>query len=490
MYEIMLSLDGEGTKSLYEQIYEYLKDEIRRGKIPCGEKLPSTRMLAEQLDVSRSTAQMAYEQLLSEGYIESVPYKGYFVCEMDELYHLDSAPAMSEENEITETNQYRYDFTPNGIDLEHFPYATWRKLSREVLQDDQKELFHLGDPKGEYALRKAISIYLYQARGVNAQPSQIIIGAGNDYLQMLLSRMLGTEHRIAMETPGYRHAYDIFQRLGYECCTVSMDRYGMDVDELQESGADIAYVMPSHQYPMGIVMPVRRRQELLQWAARKEGRYIIEDDYDSEFRYVGKPIPSLQGSDVCQKVIYIGTFSKSITPSLRISYLVLPAGLLERYEQVGRSFSCTVSRTDQKMLQLFMERGYFERHLNKMRALYKNKHDTLLAELRQMKGIKKIFGERSGVHLLVQMADQRTEQELIACAGQVGIRVYPLSEYCLDDREYETTIILGYAAMKEEEIHTAAGLLIRSWGEGTAADAERTQLRPDDKQCCVDWSGQ
>ncbi len=465
MYEMILNLDGE-KKNLYEQIYEYIREEIRKGRIRCGERLPSTRILAGRLDVSRSTAQLAYEQLLSEGYIEAVPCKGYFVCEMDGLYHLEQETAVSEENETTETRKYLYDFTPNGIDLEHFPYAVWRKLSREVLQDDQKELFHLGDPKGEYALRKAISSYLHQARGVNAQPSQIVIGAGNDYLQMLLSRMLGTERRIAMESPGYRHAYDIFQRLGYDCCTVSMDRYGMDVRELQKSGADMAYVMPSHQYPMGIVMPVRRRQELLQWAVMKEERYIIEDDYDSEFRYIGKPIPSLQGSDTCQKVIYIGTFSKSIMPSLRISYLVLPMRLLERYEQVGRSFSCTVSRTDQKMLQLFMERGYFERHLNKMRALYRSKHDILLGELRRMKGIKRIFGERSGVHLLVQMEDKRTEQELTDCAGQAGIRVYPLSEYCLDDRTCETMMLLGYATMKEEEIRTAAGLLERSWERG------------------------
>lgn len=464
MYEVILNLGGE--KNLYEQIYEYIREEIRQGKIRCGERLPSTRILAGQLDVSRSTAQMAYEQLLSEGYIEAVPCKGYFVCEMDELYHLKQETAVSEEKTEEKTEHYKYDFTPNGIDLEHFPYATWRKLSREVLQDDQKELFHLGDPKGEYALRKTISSYLHQARGVNAQPSQIVIGAGNDYLQMLLSRMLGTDRRIAMESPGYRHAYDIFQRLGYDCCTVSMDRHGMDMQELQESGADTAYVMPSHQYPMGIVMPVRRRQELLQWAAMKEGRYIIEDDYDSEFRYVGKPVPSLQGSDTCQKVIYIGTFSRSITPSLRISYLVLPAGLLERYEQVGRSFSCTVSRTDQKMLQLFMERGYFERHLNKMRALYRNKHDALLGELRRMKGIKRICGERAGVHLLVQMADKRTEQELVSCAGQAGIRVYPLSEYCLDDNACETTMLLGYATMKEDEIRIAAGILGRSWESG------------------------
>lgn len=462
MYEIMLNLDGDRKKCLYEQIYEYIRQEIRNGKIPCGERLLSTRMLAKQLDVSRSTAQMAYEQLMSEGYIEAVANSGYYVCQIQELYQLDQELPVSEEKE-EETGKYRYDFTPSGIDLDHFPYATWRKLSREVLQSDQRELFGLGDPKGEYPLRKAISTYLYQARGVNAKPAQIVIGAGNDYLQMLLSRMLGTEHRIAMESPGYRHAYDIFQSLGYDCCTVSMDRYGMDVQELRESGADIAYVMPSHQYPMGIVMPVRRRQELLRWAAVKEGRYIIEDDYDSEFRYIGKPIPSLQGSDTCHKVIYIGTFSKSITPSLRISYLVLPAELLDRYEQVGRSFSCTVSRTDQKMLQLFMERGYFERHLNKMRALYRNKHDALLAELRKMQGVKKILGERSGVHLLVQMADKRTEQELADCAKKAGVRVYSLSEYCLDQREHEPMMILGYAKIKEEEIYEAAKILSLCW---------------------------
>lgn len=463
MYEIMLNLNGEKKKNLYEQIYEYIREEIRQGKIRCGERLPSTRLLAEQLDVSRSTAQMAYEQLLSEGYIEAVPCRGYFVCEMDELYHLEQKLPVSEERTEEKTENCRYDFTPNGIDLEHFPYTTWRKLSREVLRDDPKELFHLGEPKGEYALRKAISSYLHQARGVNAQPSQIVIGAGNDYLQMLLSRMLGTGQKIAMESPGYRHAYDIFQRLGYDCCTVSMDRYGMNMKELQESGADIAYVMPSHQYPMGTVMPVRRRQELLQWAAMKEERYIIEDDYDSEFRYIGKPIPSLQGSDTCQKVIYVGTFSKSITPSLRISYLVLPAGLLERYEQIGRSFSCTVSRTDQKMLQLFMERGYFERHLNKMRALYRNKHDILLTQLKQMQGVKKVFGERSGVHLLVQMADKRTEKELVDCALKAGIRVYPLSEYSLDGSSCEATMILGYATIKEEELREAAELLGKIW---------------------------
>lgn len=463
MYELVLNLEEKNRKNLYEQIYEYIKKEIQKGNLRCGEQLLSTRLLAKQLDVSRSTAQLAYEQLLSEGYIEAVPCKGYFVCEMKELYDLKPAAAAVEKEEEPASAGCRYDFTPNGIDLEHFPYSTWRKLSREVLKDDQKALFHLGNPRGEASLRSAISVYLHQARGVKVQPSQVIIGAGNDYLQMLLSRMLGTDHRIAMESPTYRHAYEIFGKLGYDCCTVSMDRSGMNVRELRESGADIAYVMPSHQYPMGIVMPVKRRQELLQWASEKEGRYILEDDYDSEFRYIGKPIPSLQGSDTNQKVIYIGTFSKSIAPSIRISYLVLPAPLMERYETVGKSFSCTVSRTDQKMLELFMERGYFERHLNKMRALYKNKHDLLLAGVRKLPGVKEILGDRSGVHILLKMDQRRTEEEWIAGALAQEVCVYPLSEYCIDRKSREPVLILGYATMSLEEIPAALQRLQAAW---------------------------
>lgn len=463
MYEMILNLDGDYGKNLYEQIYGHIKNEIQKGNIRRGEKLPSTRLLSGQLSVSRSTVQLAYEQLLSEGYIESIPCRGYFVCQIEELYRLEPVIHACRESKETENEDFRYDFTPNGIDLEHFPYACWRKLSREVLQDAQKELFHLGDAKGEAELRAVICAYLHQARGVNVRPAQIILGAGNDYLQMLLSRMIGSGHRMAMESPTYRHAYDIFRRLGYECCTVSMDRYGMNVKELRESGADIAYVMPAHQYPMGTVMPIKRRQELLGWAAEKAGRYIIEDDYDSEFRYVGKPIPALQGSDVQGSVIYIGTFSKSIAPAIRISYLVLPETLLDRYEQTGRSFSCTVSRIDQRILQLFMEQGYYERHLNRMRALYKNKHDLLLAEIKEFKCVKKIFGERAGVHILLQMDTVFSEEEWIEKARLAGVRVYPLSEYCIDKKEHKPSVLLGYATLNEAEIHQAAGLLRNAW---------------------------
>ena len=234
------------------------------------------------------------------------------------------------EDSRARTQYYRYDFTPNGIDLKHFPFAAWRKLNREVLQQDESDLFLLGESSGEWELREVISSYLHQARGVHVQPEQVIVGAGNDYLLMLLSRILGMDHKIAMESPTYRHAWDVFQKLGYDCRTVSMDKFGMNVEKLKESGADIAYVMPSHQYPLGIVMPIKRRQELLRWAEEKPGRYLIEDDYDSEFRYIGKPIPSLQGNDRSGCVIYLGTFSKSIAPAIRISYLVLPESLCWR----------------------------------------------------------------------------------------------------------------------------------------------------------------
>ena len=442
-----MNLDPRSTKTLYEQIYEYIRDEIRKGTLKCGERLPSTRLLASHLDVSRSTAQLAYEQLLSEGYIEAIPCKGYFVCQMEALYRLDTAPVKPERIVEPEPNTYRYDFTPNGIDL----------------KQDESDLFLLGEASGEWELREVISSYLHQARGVHVQPEQVIVGAGNDYLLMLLSWILGMDHKIAMESPTYRHAWDVFQKLGYDCRTVSMDKFGMNVEKLKESGADIAYVMPSHQYPLGIVMPIKRRQELLRWAEEKPGRYLIEDDYDSEFRYIGKPIPSLQGNDRSGCVIYLGTFSKSIAPAIRISYLVLPESLLETYRRIDNVFSSTVSRLDQRVLQLFMEKGYYERHLNKMRALYKSKHDVLMSEIRKMRGVRQVLGDHSGVHILLQMDGHLTEQELIRRARQAGIKVYPLSEYCVNEADYPPTVILGYATLSEEEIREGVRLLAQAW---------------------------
>lgn len=466
MYELTMSLKPKSKTPLYEQIYEFIKEEIRNNVIQSGDRLPSTRALSKHLVVSRSTVELAYEQLLSEGYVEAIPCKGYFVAKIEGIYQLQKRPEIKVEPISSGVTEYAYDFTPNGVDLNSFPYNVWRKLSKECLIDDKAEMFRLGNPQGEYGLRNAISSYLHQARGIHCHPDQIIIGAGSDYLLMLLTTVIGNCHKVALENPTYGQAYRLFERLSYKVCTVDMDQSGMRIDELEKSGADIAFVMPSHQYPLGCVMPIQRRMELLKWADGAEGRYIIEDDYDSEFRYKGKPIPALQGSDSNGKVIYTGTFSKSLAPSIRMSYMVLPEHILKIYQEKCRFISSTVSKVDQMILQKFMEEGYYERHLNKTRALYKNRHDVLISSLRKMKEILEISGENAGVHLLLHFKTDDSEKDLIEKAAKQGVRVYGLSEYCVKDNEDSTgkaVILLGYANMNEERIRAAVQLLCKAW---------------------------
>lgn len=464
MNELTINLHTTSETPLYEQIYQYIKREIQEGRIANGEKLPSSRSLCKYLEVSRSTVELAYEQLVSEGYVEAVPCKGYFAAELDGMYRLDVVPTPLQMEGRTREKEWKYDFTPNGVDLNSFPYNVWRRLAKESLLDDRAEMFRLGDSQGEYGLRRAISRYLYQARGVNAHPDQIIIGAGNDYLLMLLATVIGQNHKVALENPTYKQAYRLFQSLSYDVCTVDMDEKGMEVTGLEASGADIAFVMPSHQYPLGIVMPMKRRMELLKWAAAKKERYIIEDDYDSEFRYKGKPIPALQGYDRWEKVIYIGTFSKSIAPSIRVSYMVLPAPLLRDFRKRSSFLSSTVSRVDQLILQKFIEDGHYERHLNRIRKLYKGRHDTLMGCLRTFHEICTISGENAGVHMLLHFNGDATEEELIQKAGKKGVRVYGLSQYYIDPpSDLKPTILLGYANLSEDRMKEAMKLLEEVW---------------------------
>ncbi len=461
MIELMMTLDSHSGRHLYEQIYDYMKSEIRKGHLLFGERLPSTRFLAEYLQVSRSTVDLAYGQLLSEGYIESRPYKGFFVCQMEELYDLQNTMEQTTADGEEEPMQFRYDFSPNVVELSSFPFGTWKKITKETLIDDRKELFALGHPQGDGELRTTICHYLHTSRGVNCTPEQIVIGAGNDYLLLLLEKILGRERKIALENPTYKRAYRIFQSFAWQVGTVPMDTYGMCVDALYESGADLAYVMPSHQFPTGIVMPIGRRLELLKWAAGEPGRYLIEDDYDSEFRYRGKPIPSLQASDQADQVIYMGTFSKAIAPAIRISYMVLPRRLLERYREQCLFFSSTVSRIDQSILNVFIRDGAFERHLNKMRKIYKSRHDVLLSSCRSLLKRVTISGENGGLHLILHYHGEQTEKELIRRAAEKGIRVYGMADSHIGrlPDDWQPTLILGYAGLCEDEIKTGIRLL-------------------------------
>lgn len=471
--ELMIPLKNLPGSPFYSQIYSYIKEEIKKGNLRPSTRLPSTRLLAEHLKVSRSTTQMAYEQLLSEGYIEAVPCKGYYVCRIDGLVHtgqeqrkktaafLNSSVDKEKEN----APDWSVDFSPRGIDLNTFPFNTWRKISKNTLVDDKREMFMPGDPQGELSLREVIRAYLHSARGVNCTAEQIIVGAGSEYLLMLLSQIMGTGRSIAMENPTYKQAYRVFDSLKYRVLPVAMDKSGMDVDLLEKSGADIAYVMPSHQYPTGIVMPVKRRQELLGWAYEKEGRYLIEDDYDSEFRYKGKPIPALQGMDGRERVIYCGTFSKSIAPAIRVSYMVLPMPLLTVYRDRVNFYASTVSRIDQNILYQFMSEGHYERHLNRMRAVYKAKHDALIAGLKPFESQFIIRGEYAGLHLLLTDRKGRPEEALIRKAARSGVRVYGMSGYFIHEEHntYPPTVVLGFANLTEEDIKRGLSLLVQAW---------------------------
>ena len=491
MIEIMIDLQGGAKAPLYEKIYEYIKRDVIEGKIPVGEKLPSTRLLAKHLAVSRSTVEMAYEQLLAEGYIKAEPCRGFFVCDITELYELGNiedirhiVSFVKKEQEETAC-RHIIDFSPYAIDTEHFPYNVWRKLNKNVLLDDREELLLSGDGQGDYGLRKAIAAYLHQARGVNCQPDQLIIGAGNEYLEILLTQILGRNKQVLMENPTYLQAYHTFLNMGYQMSFVSVEEEGIDPQKVRKYDPDVVYIMPSHQFPLGTVMPLKQRLELLKWASEKEDRYLIEDDHDSEYRYRGKPIPSLQSIDHFDKVIYIGTFSKSIAPSLRISYMVLPPELLKRYHKNCGFYSTTVPKIQQEVLRAFIEEGHFERHLNKMRGIYRSKHDFLLAELKKRNWVEKIYGDHAGLHVLVQVNTEKKEKEICNLAEKQGIRIYGISEYVVwesDQKCHETgknknasiesekkgfaansphkpILLLGYGRLSEDEIQKGLFML-------------------------------
>lgn len=478
MYEMTIRFQPDGKSCLYEQIYGHIKKEIREGRLLAGERLPSTRFLAEYLQVARSTVDSAYSQLVAEGYITSRPYRGYYVCSMEEMFGPEALcretaskaaafPETLSGNEepaaASDEAAWKFDFSPYEIDMSGFPLSVWKKITKKILTEERGDLFLRGEAQGDLDLRLSISRYLHSSRGVNCTPEQIIVGAGNDYLLLLLEKILGRHVRIAMENPTYLRSYRIFRSFAYDIVTVEMDEYGMKADSLGEQGIQAVYVMPSHQFPTGIVMPIRRRLELLKWAAGGADRYVIEDDYDSEFRFHGKPIPALQSSDESGKVIYLGSFSKAIAPAIRVSFMVLPAPLLQKYRQDCGFYSCTVSRIDQRILNEFIRDGYFERHLNKMRKIYRDKHDLLLEELAPFRRKFAVSGENAGLHLLLTGRGFLGEDELIQRAAQNGVKVYGLAEGMTAGQPDRTGVLLGFGGLSQEAIREGVGRLRKAW---------------------------
>lgn len=267
----------------------------------------------------------------------------------------------------------------------------------------------------------------------------------------------------ALENPGFHRTRKVLQDLGRATTSIPLDTDGINIEQLKHSGANVVYVTPSHQFPVGIIMPIKRRLELLEWAESIHG-YVIEDDYDGEYRYEGKPIPSLQGLDILGKVVYMGTFSKSLIPSIRISYMVLPPILIERYKENLLLYKQTVSRLHQDTLYRFMKEGYWQSHLNKMRTLYRKKHSFFMQTIKKhLHNQVRVIGENSGLHLILQVNNNWTEKELIDTALQEGVKVYPLSVYYENGSNVNSSVLLGFGGLSEKQIDIGIQLLKKAW---------------------------
>ncbi|PEN59926.1 PLP-dependent aminotransferase family protein [Bacillus wiedmannii] len=462
MLELTPNLNTKSKIALYVQLYEYIKKEIKDGTIPAFTKLPAKRKLASYLQVSKNTVEVAYEQLLAEGYIESASRKGYFVCKIEQMIYVEGSEAKVEEVSFREEN-YKFDFTQTGVDTNTFPFTMYRKLINDVWQPHNNELLFLGHPQGELSLREEIANYLYESRGVRCSASQIVLGAGTQILVKLLFQLLkGSNY--AVENPGYHRKMVVFEQGEKKVQMLSLDRDGICMAELENSDANVVFVTPSHQFPYGMIMPITRRTQLLQWAKKEEDRYIIEDDYDSEFRYSGKPIPALQGLDTNGKVIYMGTLSKALLPSLRMSYIVLPKNVIKKYQKEYLFYTQSVSRMDQEVIRKFLNEGYWEKHIHKMRVVYRKKRDRLVFEIEKYFSNRvEVIGEDSGLHILLQVHNGMREEELIKEAAKYSIKIYPVSTYYKDSTAPENVVLLGFAILSEDEIAKAIQLLHKAW---------------------------
>lgn len=459
----MIFIDNESNIPLYMQIYNQIKDKIIGGQIPGGSKLPSIRNLSTTLNVSRNTVESAYLQLSSEGYIESKPGSGFIALELDSMELLktsDECIAITKDientvNENAPNEYYKYNFRDRALSSHEFPLKIWKKLANQCLSSmDNQNFISYNSRKGELDLRIEIMKYLSKSRGVSCNPEQIIITSGMEHALGILCQLLRKDfHEVAIEDPGYMVARYFFNNNGYGIVPIGLDKDGLNIDELKKSSARVVYVTPSHQFPTGSVMPISRRLSLLKWADRNHG-IIIEDDYDSEFRYHTRPIPSLQSIDSKGRVVYIGTFSKSLSPSLRLNYMVLPKSLLEKFDKSYSWYRVSVSIIQQKILQQFMHLGYWDRHLRKVHLGAIKKHDALIDAIHEHMGDNVIIhGQNSGIHILLEFKNGLSEEELILKAKENGVLVSPVSMFWMRKEKYPNNmILLGFGGMPEDEI--------------------------------------
>lgn len=445
------TLDRSGASPLYEQLYRALKADILSGALPGGSRLPSGRALAEHLGLSRVTVETAYAQLLAEGYLTSRPRAGYFV---EQLTPQELPPRVSEpEAQPPEPEPAQ------SRSAQLFPFSVWARLMRGVLLDRRQELLRPAPDAGLPALRQAVAAELYRQRGVHVSPEQVYIGAGAEYFYNLLIQFFGHGRVYALENPGHRKIARVYQANQVAVRPIGMDADGVIPELLEQSGAEVLHISPSHHYPTGTVTPITRRQALMRWLTAQPGRYLIEDDYDSEFRFSGLPIPTIQSMDRSGRVIYMNTFSRTISPSLRISYMILPRTLLPQWQAAMGFYSCTVPSFEQMTLTRFLAEGYFEKHLSRMKKHYRAVRAQLFSVLHTPQAVRQcaVHDTDAGLHLVLELKNAPEPEALRALLRQSGLPDALLSDFFLDapSPQAQKSIVLGYADAEPAQLEAA-----------------------------------
>ena len=458
MKPILVEFNNSSDSSLYVQLYESIRDEILRGELKAGEKLPSLRSLAKSLNISVTTAQLSYNQLLVEGYILSKPQSGYYIAEVSSSKQKEQTALLDDfiENEMSHTTN------PFVCDMECFDFIKWKKCSSRVFNDHPDLLLFESDPQGESILRHQIAKYVYSSRGVKCSPSQIVIGAGTQQITSHLCRILskmGINH-VSLESPGYLPVQSMLQDNGFALSHIPVGKNGIDISKLPINIASAVYVSPSNQFPTGAVMPAGRRHQLLDWATDNNS-IIIEDDYDSELRYFGKPVPALKSLDTNDNVVYLGSFSSTLFPAIKIAYMVLPSSMSDIFQQIKGQYTQTCSKAEQLTLALFMDNGYYYTNIKKMRSLYSQKLSlTMQCFEKYGSSFVSPVNTQSGINLTLKIKTKKSAEKLCNEAKSLGLLMIPLSE--LTDQE-TTSLIFYYSKLPLDSIESSIVKVLQLW---------------------------
>ncbi len=436
-----------GFKNKYISLYEQIRAKILSGKIKAGERLPSKRALAEELGVSVTTVWLAYEQLLAEGYICSRERSGYFAERINSREISPRKQSAPQKNARKE--EYLCDLVNGNTPAHMFPFSTWARLMRFVLSDCGEHLLERVPCGGDPELQQALSDYLYRSRGLDIDPRRIIIGAGSEQLYGVIIKLLGRDKIFAVENPSYGKISSAYALNDAKWVAVDVGERGVNVARLINSGAHAVHISPAHQFPTGAVTPVSVRLKIAEWA-NSVGGYVIEDDYDSEFRLSGKPLQNMFG--LCpSRVIYMNTFSKSLAPSMRLGYMVLPPELYERYINLFSSSANVVPLFEQKALAAMLNGGYFERHLSRLKNYYKGIRKTLLEKLALLGEECEVTDSGSGLHIIVKFPNAKSDAQIKERAAERGVNLKCLSDYLIAPRQgLECCAVINYSGLTKE----------------------------------------